>query len=146
MWKICQVLNLANLKASSHLRSSHATLNGAHSEIRNSQRPDLRWGTNCAGECLHWAAFSYLQDSCFTAAQLLCGQSALAMHTATMSLCLIKSWHSPNHFAIQTSWLSVRLLYAWASFAQYKEVSFLGTAAGWFRLLLISQWCCSDPH
>lgn len=64
---------------------------------------------------------------------------------AAASLCLHKSWWSLNIFAIPTSRVSVRLLSARASIFLYKKMSFLGTVAGWFRLLLIPQWCCSDP-
>lgn len=95
------MLNRASL-TSSHLRNSHATFDGAHSEMRNIQRPDLRWGTNHAGECSHWAELH-------TCSVSRCVQSALAMHAAAMSLCLNRS---PNNSAIHTSGVSVRLLYA----------------------------------
>lgn len=135
------MLKLASLKASSHLRNTHATFNGAHSEMGNVQTPGLRWGTSCAGECWHcWAA----SQPALLLRGSLCPECS-GHATAATSLCLSTGWHSPSNSAIQASQVSVRLLYACASCALYKKMYFLGTAAGSFRLLLVPWWCCSDP-
>lgn len=137
------MLKLASLKASSHLRNSHATFNGGCSEMRNIQRPEVR------NKSCRWmlALGSSFTPAAFLLPLLLsCPgvQSALPVHIAATSVCLSTGWHSPNNFAIQTAQVSVRLLYACASCAQ--ENVFSGHCCCSFRLLLVPQWCCSDPR
>lgn len=135
IWKICQTLNLASLKASSH--HSHATFNGAHSEMRNIQRPDLRWGTNRAGDCSPWAAASYLQHFSLCAE---CSGHAHCSHVLVPEQQLAQPQQLCNSgfLSLCETSLCPSLLCA------VQENVFSWPC--WFRLLLIPQWCCSDPH